>query len=160
MNRGLIAIASAMCLCGALPIAAFGSTSPHAATATSRTGAANFTADIRSGPDQDLALSGRLTMRLTPSGALTGTLTGRGGLRVSVTGSAHGRALTLSFQLPAGEMTGTGTASRPIRSTAGFPRKGTLSGPRAGDAGSWELEALEKGKGKHPGGTEKPGEKR
>jgi hypothetical protein len=70
---------------------------------------------------------------------LSGAVVRTGGLRVPVSGTAHGRTLTLSFQLPAGTMSGTGTARRQIRSSADLPTRGTLTGPRVGDAGDWAL---------------------
>jgi hypothetical protein len=128
-----------ICVLVALSIMGFGGTSAHLTKAKARGGSRIFSADVRSGPDKDLALWGRLAIRLSRSGSLSGAVVRAGGLRVPVSGTAHGRTLTLAFHLSAGTMSGTGTASHEIRSIADLPTRGALTGPRAGDAGDWAL---------------------
>jgi hypothetical protein len=139
MSRSRITIGGVICVFAALAIMGFGGTSAHLTKSTVPVRPAIFSADVRSGPDKDLALWGRLAIRLSPSGALSGAVVRTGGLRVPVSGTARGRTLTLAFHLPAGTMSGTGTASHKIRSIADLPTRGTLTGPRAGDAGDWAL---------------------
>jgi hypothetical protein len=139
MSRSRITIGGAGCALVALATTGFGGTSAHLSKSTVPVSARVFSADVRSGPDKDLALWGRLSIRLSRSGALSGAVLRAGGLRVPVSGTAHGRTLTLAFHLPAGTMSGTGTASHKIRGIADLPTRGTLTGPRAGDAGDWAL---------------------
>jgi hypothetical protein len=138
MSRSRITIGGASCVLVALPIMGFGGTSAHVSKSTP-VSARIFSADVRSGPDKDLALWGRLAIRLSRSGALSGAVVRGGGLRVPVSGTAHGRTLILAFHLPAGTISGTGTASHKIRSIVDLPTRGSLTGPRAGDAGDWAL---------------------
>lgn len=139
MSKSRITIGGAGCVVLALSITGFGGTSAHLTRAKAPGGSGIFSADVRSGPDADLALWGRLAIRLSRSGSLRGAVVRAGGLRVPVSGTAHGRTLTLAFHLPAGTMSGTGTASHEIRSIADMPTRGTLTGPRAGDVGDWAL---------------------
>jgi hypothetical protein len=139
MSRSRITIGGVSCVLVALAATGFGGTSAHLAKPTTPVGARVFSADVRSGPDKDLALWGRLAIRLSRSGGLSGTVLRAGGLSVPVSGTARGRTLTMAFHLPAGTISGTGTASHKIRSIADLPTRGTLTGPRAGDAGDWAL---------------------
>jgi hypothetical protein len=139
MSRSRITIGGAGCVVVALATTGFGGTSAHLSKSTAPVSARIFSADVRSGPDKDLAVWGRLAVRLSRSGTLSGAVVRAGGLRVPVSGTASGRKLTLAFHLPAGTMSGTGTASHKIRTVADLPTRGTLTGPRAGDAGDWAL---------------------
>jgi hypothetical protein len=139
MSRSRITIGGVSCVLAALACTGFGGTSAHLTKSTVPGSARTFSADVRSGPDKDLALWGRLAIRLSPSGALSGAVVRAGGLRVPVSGTANGRTLTMAFHLPAGTMSGTGTASHKIRRIADLPTRGTLTGPRTGDAGDWAL---------------------
>jgi hypothetical protein len=139
MSRSRLTIGGVGCVLVALTATSAGSTSAHPANSKARASARIFSADVRSGPDKDLALWGRLTIRISPSGALSGAVVRAGGLRVPVSGTAQGRTLTLAFHLPAGTISGTGTASHKIRGLGDLPTRGTLTGPRAGDAGDWAL---------------------
>jgi hypothetical protein len=137
MSRSRITIGAAA-MAVALVTTGFGGASAHVTKSPSPIGARIFSADVRSGPDKDLALWGRLAVRLSRSGTLSGAVV-RAGLRVPVSGTASGRTLTMLFHLPAGTMSGTGTASHKIRRIADLPTRGALTGPRAGDAGNWAL---------------------
>jgi hypothetical protein len=139
MSRWRITIGGVSCVFVALALTGFGGTSAHLTKSTAPLSARIFSADVRSGPDKDLALWGRLAIRLSRSGSLSGAVVRAGGVRVPVSGTAHGRTLTMAFHLPAGTMFGTGTASHKIRSIADLPTRGTLTGPRAGDAGDWAV---------------------
>lgn len=139
MSRSRITIGGASCVLVALAGMGFGGTSAHLTKSTAPASSRIFSADVRSGPDKDLALWGRLAIRLSRSGTVSGAVVRAGGLRVPVSGTAHGRTLTMAFHLPAGTVSGTGTASHNIRGIADLPTRGTLTGPRAGDAGDWTL---------------------
>jgi hypothetical protein len=139
MSRTRIAIGGMSCALVATGIAGFGGASAQLAKSTTTVTTRIFSADLRRGPDKELALWGRLAIRLSRSGTLSGAVVRAGGLRVPVSGTAHGRTLTMAFHLPAGTMSGTGTARHVIRSIADLPTRGTLTGPRAGDAGDWAL---------------------
>jgi hypothetical protein len=107
------------------------------ATPTPSCPAKPFSADILRGPDQDLSLIGRLAFKTTAAGRLTGTLKTRGSI-VPVSGSVTGRSLQLVFQLPSGlRMSGAARASAPITSCVDVPKRGSATGPRAGDTGRW-----------------------
>jgi hypothetical protein len=139
MTRSRTTIGGVGCVLLALATTGFGGTSAGLRKSAVSVSARIFSADVRSGPDKDLALWGRLTIRLSRSGALSGAVVRAGGLRVPVSGAAHGRVLTMAFHLPAGTVSGTGTASHKIRTVADLPTRGTLTGPRAGDAGDWAV---------------------
>jgi hypothetical protein len=138
MSRSRMTLGGAGAVLVALATTGFGGTSAHLTKSTAPVSARIFSADVRSGPDKDLALWGRLAVRLSRSGTLSGAVL-RGGLRVPVSGTASGRTLTMVFHVPAGTMSGTGTASHKIRRIADLPTRGALTGPRAGDTGAWAL---------------------
>jgi hypothetical protein len=139
MSGSRITIGGASCTLLAMAVMGFGGTPAQVTKSTAPSRPAIFIADVRSGPDKDLALWGRLSIRLSRSGALSGAVVRAGGLRVPVSGSANGRTLTLTFHLPAGTISGTGTARREIHNIADLRTRGTLTGPRTGDAGDWAL---------------------
>jgi hypothetical protein len=108
-----------------------------AAAPAFRCAAAPFEADITTGPDQDLSLSGSLSFVVDRAGRVSGQLV-HYGQRDAVSGRVSGRALQLVFQLRSGRsMRGTATAVGAIRTCHGIPRKGAAAGPRAGDRGVW-----------------------
>src|ERR1700730_18678315 len=110
MSRLRITIGGVGCVLGALAITGFGGTSALLTKSTVPVSARVFSADVHSGPDKDLALWGRLAIRLSRSGALSGAVVRAGALRVPGSGAAHGRTLTMAFHLPVGTMSGTGVA--------------------------------------------------
>jgi hypothetical protein len=136
-----IAIASTVAV-GALTPAA--GASPHAALAAHGLGCvSSFEATVRQGPGPG-SLKGTLTLKTTASGRLSGVLvprhrrhTGRKVVGLAVYGEIRGNSLTLKVATGVNHMTGTGASARAIKSCKDIPRRGTLTGPKQGDAGDW-----------------------
>ena len=122
--------------CG-LALTVGSSAAPAASQGALHCGPAQFSADIRKGPDRDLSLAGSLSINVASSGRVHGTLV-HYGKQLSVTGKAHGRSLELVFHLRSGRsMVGVGAASKPIATCHDVPTKGVATGPRRGDNGVW-----------------------
>jgi hypothetical protein len=130
-------ISCAVVAVGGLAISVGSSGAAAGSQGAAHCGPAQFTADIRNGPDRDLSLAGNLSLTLASSGRVDGKLV-HYGEQLNVTGKWHKRSLKLVVHLRSGRsMTGVGTASRTIGSCADIPREGTATGPRGGDSGVW-----------------------
>ncbi|MGO9903769.1 MAG: hypothetical protein ACLP0J_29815 [Solirubrobacteraceae bacterium] len=109
-----------------------------AATTVTCTG--GLIAEIRQGPDTGLSLSGRYTLRISPSGNFTGALTTKSG-RVAMTGQAIRRAVNWIFTLSGGRhLYVAGTSLNPLRTCTAANQPhfwGVATGPRFGDLGVW-----------------------
>jgi hypothetical protein len=116
--------------------ALLGATAAPAAASTDRVG--EFQAHVRTGPDGDLSLVGRLNVHIANSGRITGRLVQREGerrIRVArVSGRAADRTLRLRFRTRSAKRI-VGRAERAIERRADLPRTGNLNGPRRGDRG-------------------------
>jgi hypothetical protein len=112
-------------------------TAPVQAATPLHCGPAAFSGNVLRGPDSDLSIVGKLSVTVRADGSLTGALR-NAGRTVRVTGTVMGRSVRLVFHLHGGlETSGSGVASKPIKTCAAFPRRGTLHGPRSGDSGRW-----------------------
>ena len=137
LSRRLGVYASVAGLAALLAVPLAAPAAPRSAHAAAQCGPGNFTADIRSGPDRDLSVTGKLSITLASSGRITGALV-HYGKRLPVTGKAKGRTFRLAVHLRSGRtMRGIGTGSGTISTCADIPRAGTATGPRRGDSGVW-----------------------
>jgi hypothetical protein len=100
----------------------------------------HFTADIRHGPDTDLTLTGRLDgFSVSDAGAVTGKLT-HYGKSVKIRGRVSGKTVRLAFSLRGGlTLSGSGHATRTIRTCQDLAMTGVATGPRQGDRGRWGI---------------------
>jgi len=99
-----------------------------------------FEAEVYSGPDAKLALSGTLNLTLDETGAATGNLTSADKKTVTpVVGQISGRALNLAFDL--GDdvyIFGVGTSFEPVDGgNCGKALGGPFVGPAPDDTGTW-----------------------
>jgi hypothetical protein len=130
-------ISFAATVVGGLALTVGSSAAPAASHGAFHCGPAQFTADIRKGPDRDLSLAGSLSIDVASSGRVQGTLV-HYGKQLSVTGKAHGRSFKLVFHLRSGRsMAGVGVATRTIATCHDVPTTGVATGPRRGDKGVW-----------------------
>ncbi len=96
-----------------------------------------FVALITRGPDRGKTLRGQLVLTLTPGGSIGGALVSTKHA-IQLRGSLNGSSFQLQIPSAGGAITGVGTASTPITRCATIPKSGTLTGPRAGDKGTWD----------------------
>jgi hypothetical protein len=102
------------------------------------TGAAQFTATVRAGPDAAFTVQGTLLAQVDAVGCLSGTLQQpTPAPTVPVSGHVDGRSLWLQFTLASGR-TITGHGVLPA-SCDRCTLSGTLHGPRPPDRGDWAL---------------------
>jgi hypothetical protein len=109
---------------------------PASASNSARNCESQFQLTVTGGPDRGLTMAGHLNMAVASDGTITGVLLEHGGLHVSVSGSVGGGQISLAFDLGnGGVVTGTGSVDNPFtcKGTIG----GTLTGPNAGDTGTW-----------------------
>lgn len=120
----LLALSLAACQPGLLPVTTINCSS-------------DFEATVYQGPSQGLALIGKLTFNLDSTGDLRGWLRTDDGQELKVVGQAHGRAISLMFNVGSQQYVfGTGTGEYAIHSCSGV-WGGGFTGPTPGDSGDW-----------------------
>jgi hypothetical protein len=109
---------------------------PAFASNSGRNCESQFQATVTGGPDAGFTMAGHLNMVIASDGTITGVLLENGGVHVPVSGSVGSGQISLAFHRGnGGVLTGTGSVDNPFtcKGTIG----GTLTGPNAGDAGTW-----------------------
>jgi hypothetical protein len=120
----LLALFLAACQPGIVPVATVNCTS-------------DFEATVHQGPNQGLALIGKLTFNLDSTGDLRGWLQTDDGQELKAVGQAQGRAISLMFNAGSQQyIFGTGTGEYPIHNCSGV-WGGGFTGPTLGDSGDW-----------------------